>query len=86
VPDPAPSSPGSPATHEATVASLAQQTQTPTHVAGRLCDQEMAALQSNARVKNFISDARTIDDSRTSDSRMQTTAVVAAFGKSKCVS
>jgi hypothetical protein len=55
VPDPAPSSPGSPPTHEATVASLAQQTQTPTRVVRRLYNQEMAALQSNARVKNFIS-------------------------------
>ena len=55
MPDPAPSSPGSPATDEVTVASLAQQTQTPTHVVKRLYAQEIAALQSNARVKNFIS-------------------------------
>ena len=55
MPDPAPSSPGSPATHAATVASLAQQTQTPAHVVRQLYDQEMTALQSNARVKNFIS-------------------------------
>jgi hypothetical protein len=55
VPDPAPSSPGSPATHEATVASLAQKIQTPTNVARRLYDQEMAVRPSKTRVKKFIS-------------------------------
>lgn len=56
VPDPAPSSPSSPpAAHEATLASLAKETETPTHVVRRLYDEEMAALDANARVKNFIS-------------------------------
>jgi Protein of unknown function (DUF3562) len=50
----APSSPGS-ASHEATVAFLAKETQTPAHVVKRLYDEEMAALQANSRVKNFVS-------------------------------
>jgi Protein of unknown function (DUF3562) len=54
VADPAPSSP-SPASHEATVASLAKETQTAPHVVKRLYDEEMAALQANSRVKNFVS-------------------------------
>jgi Protein of unknown function (DUF3562) len=55
VPDPAPTNPGSPATHEAAIASLAKETQTPPHVVRRLYDEEMAALHANARVKNFVS-------------------------------
>lgn len=48
MPDPAPLTHGSSASHEATVASLAKQTQTPTHIVKCLYEQEMAALQADA--------------------------------------
>lgn len=47
--------PTSPASHEATVASLAAQAQTAPHVVNRLYDQEMSAMQAEAKAKNFIS-------------------------------
>jgi len=55
VPDPAPLTHGSSASHEATVASLATQTQTPAHIVKRLYEQELAALEANATVMTFVS-------------------------------
>ena len=34
---------------------MAKQTQTPLHIVKRLYEQEMAALEANSRVKNFLS-------------------------------
>ena len=54
MPAAAPSHRNSSSSDEATVASLAQQTGTPPHVARRVYDEEFAALHAASTVKNFI--------------------------------
>lgn len=54
MPAPAPPTGRAQKSQEAEVASLANQTQAPLEVVKRLYDEEMAALQANAKVKNFI--------------------------------